>query len=56
MTTPEQTPDSDLDAQELTDEQLEKTSGGQHGQHSLPDYYPIIGGTDFGLGSTNSRP
>ena len=59
MTTPDQTPDTELEVQELTDEQLEKTSGGQHGGHSLPplqDYYPVIGGTDFGLGSTKSKP
>lgn len=28
MTTPEQTPDTELDAQELTDENLEEVSGG----------------------------
>lgn len=35
---------------ELNDEQLKRTSAGAS-HPSLPNYYPILGGTDFGLGA-----
>ena len=49
MTDDKSTPNTE-EPQELQADQLEEVDGGLT-HPSLPNYYPVIGGTDFGLTS-----